>query len=111
MDGEAGPTEIDDSVGFTKKPRQLAAKAIVASTAKAPIKRTFGVLEDILVATPWARSLRCSGIVQCFGYKNCSREEFQRRTRWCCARSARNHLSHFPPTPVERRCRSALQTK
>jgi hypothetical protein len=39
--GLTGPTEIEVIVGFTKNPRQLAAKAKVASTAQAPISLDF----------------------------------------------------------------------
>ncbi len=39
--GVAGPTASDDNVGFTKKPRQLAPRANVASAANAPISRSF----------------------------------------------------------------------
>ena len=39
MVGEAGPTDNDESVGFTKKPLQLTAKANVPNAKKAPIKR------------------------------------------------------------------------
>jgi hypothetical protein len=62
MLGVAGPTVIDDSVGFTKNPRQLAPSAIMASTANAPVSRSVCFLEGILVATPWARTLWRSGI-------------------------------------------------
>src|SRR5271169_3915491 len=41
MVGVTGPTAIEDSVGFTKKPLQLTAKASVASAAKAPARRTL----------------------------------------------------------------------
>jgi len=51
MVGEAGPTANDESVGFTKKPRQLAARARVASTENAPIKRKFVFFNDIPVST------------------------------------------------------------
>jgi len=62
MLGVAGPTVIEDSVGFTKNPRQLAPSAIMASTANAPVSRRVCILEGILVATPWARTQRRSGI-------------------------------------------------
>jgi hypothetical protein len=59
--GVAGPTVIDDSVGFTKNPRQLAPSAIIASTANAPVSRTVCFFEGMLVVTPWARTQRRSG--------------------------------------------------
>jgi hypothetical protein len=45
------------SVGFTKNPRQLTARAKVASAPKAPIKRSFDFVDNMLVETPWARLL------------------------------------------------------
>jgi hypothetical protein len=39
--GEAGPTDNEESVGFTKNPLQLAAKAKVKSTANEPISLRF----------------------------------------------------------------------
>jgi hypothetical protein len=47
MVGEAGPTDNDERVGFTKNPVQLAAKAKDASTANAPSKRKFVLFDDI----------------------------------------------------------------
>lgn len=55
MDGVAGVTTRELTVGFTKNPRQLAAKASVASAAKAAVKRSFDFMEDMFVAAPWAR--------------------------------------------------------
>jgi len=49
MVGDAGPTEIDVSVGFTKNPVQLTAKANVASAAKAPAKRSLWFADDIVM--------------------------------------------------------------
>lgn len=63
IEGVAGPTAIEDKIGFTKNPRQLAASAITASRANAPIRRTLCVFEGILVATPWARTRRRLGIL------------------------------------------------
>ena len=54
MVGDAGPTANDESVGFTKNPVQLAARARVASTENAPIKRKFVFFNDIPVLTPLA---------------------------------------------------------
>lgn len=51
--GVTGPTEIEETVGFTKNPRQLAAKAKAASAAMEAVKRSFDFSEDILVAAPW----------------------------------------------------------
>jgi len=42
-----GATDIDVNVGFTKKPRQLTAKAKVASAAKAPMRRSLCFADDI----------------------------------------------------------------
>lgn len=47
MLGVAGPTVSDDKVGFTKKPRQLTAKANVTKAAKLPIRRTL-LIEGII---------------------------------------------------------------
>jgi len=60
MDGDAGATTSELSVGFTKNPRQLTAKANVASAAKAQAKRNFDFSEGIFVAAPWARQLGSS---------------------------------------------------
>lgn len=47
-----GPIVTPVSVGFTKNPRQLAAKANVASAANAPINRSFCIFEDIIIRLP-----------------------------------------------------------
>lgn len=47
MLGEPGPTEIDDNVGFTKKPLQLTARAKAPSMAQAPIKPSFDFIDDM----------------------------------------------------------------
>jgi hypothetical protein len=47
MVGVGGPTESEDSVGFTKKPVQLTARANAASAAKAPARRSFCLVDDI----------------------------------------------------------------
>jgi len=47
MVGVAGPTEIDYRVGLTKKPVQLTVRAKIASVAKAPIKRSLWLVDDI----------------------------------------------------------------
>ncbi len=47
--GGVGPTAIAVSVGFTKNPRQLMAKAKVARAAKAPIRRSFCFVDDIII--------------------------------------------------------------
>jgi hypothetical protein len=49
MVGVGGPTAIEDSVGLTKKPLQLTAKASVASAAKAPARRSLYFTDDIVV--------------------------------------------------------------
>jgi len=45
------------SVGFTKNPRQLTAKANAASAAKAQVNWSFDFNEGIVTA-PWARPAR-----------------------------------------------------
>ena len=55
IDGDAGATTSELSVGFTKNPRQLTAKANVASAAKAQIKRSLDFNVGILVTAPWVR--------------------------------------------------------
>jgi hypothetical protein len=57
MVADAGPTEIDDSVGFWKKPVQLMVLATVTSMAKVQAKRSFWLVEVIVVETPWRASL------------------------------------------------------
>lgn len=47
--GEAGEIVIAVSVGFTKKPRQLPARANVASAPKAPASRSFCLVDDIII--------------------------------------------------------------
>ena len=96
-DNPEGPTETPVNVGFTKKPRQLVARAKVASAAKAPISRSFCFVDDILVDTPWARA--CSVPVPFFEgsvCKNCSREDFALVTTAVPELQARNHLCHSP---------------
>lgn len=50
--GVTGPTEIDDTEGFTKKPVQLTARTNNASAAKAPVRRRFCWIDDMIVNTP-----------------------------------------------------------
>jgi hypothetical protein len=57
MVGVGGPTEIDDSVGLTKKPVQLMVSANVASMAKVQASRSFCLSDAIVVKTPWMRLL------------------------------------------------------
>jgi len=47
--GLAGPTARELSVGFTKKPVQLTARASDAKTANAPIKLKFDLFDDISI--------------------------------------------------------------
>jgi len=54
------------NVGFTKNPRQLAARANDDSAAKAKIKRSFDFCEGIFVAAPWARQLGSSCLLRGF---------------------------------------------
>lgn len=58
MVGDDGPTAIEDSVGFTKKPVQATPMARIASVATTPIRRSLWFADDILVETPWARLLK-----------------------------------------------------
>ena len=60
MDGDAGATTSELSVGFTKNPRQLTARAKVAKAAKAQVMRSLDFSEGIFVAAPWARQLGSS---------------------------------------------------
>lgn len=48
MLGDAGPTEREVNVGFTKNPRQLAARASAARAAKAPAIRSVCFVEDMI---------------------------------------------------------------
>jgi hypothetical protein len=52
MVGDAGPIASDDRVGFTKKPVQLMVSAKVTSMAKVQAKRSFCLVDDIVVKTP-----------------------------------------------------------
>jgi hypothetical protein len=52
-----GPTAMLLKVGFTKKPRQPRLNAKIASTAKAPARRSFCLVDDIVVVTPWGTCL------------------------------------------------------
>jgi hypothetical protein len=56
--GDAGPTEIDDSVGFWKKPVQLMVRANPTSMAKVQATRSLFFADNIVVQTPWARLAR-----------------------------------------------------
>jgi hypothetical protein len=49
MVGDAGPTASELSVGFTKKPLQLMAKARVRSAAKVPATRSWCFVDDIII--------------------------------------------------------------
>ena len=51
-----GPTVTVVSVGFTKKPRHPRVKAKVASAVKAPARRSFCLVGDMVVVTPWVTS-------------------------------------------------------
>ena len=58
MVGDAGPIEIEDSVGFWKKPVQLMVSANATSMAKVQARRSFWMVDNIVVQTPWARFAR-----------------------------------------------------
>jgi hypothetical protein len=78
MDGVAGATTRELTVGFTKKPRQLTARAKEASAAKAAIRRKLDFMEDMFVAAPWARQI---GFLYRDRCKNCSRDDSGHRAR------------------------------
>jgi len=63
--GVAGDTVIELTMGFTKNPRQLMARASVASAANALISRSLDFMEDMVSRTPWGTvpgsMLICSG--------------------------------------------------
>ena len=50
--GDAGPTAIEVRVGFWKKPVQLMARADATSRALVQAKRSFCLVDDIVVETP-----------------------------------------------------------
>jgi hypothetical protein len=52
-----GPTVTVVSVGFTKNPRQPRVTAKIASTAKAPARRSFCLVDDMVVVAPWGACL------------------------------------------------------
>jgi hypothetical protein len=52
-----GPTVTVVRVGFTKKPRHPRVNANVASAAKAPARRSFCLVDDMVVVTPWGACL------------------------------------------------------
>jgi hypothetical protein len=52
-----GPTVTVVSVGFTKKPRQPRLNAKIASAAKTPAMRSFCLVDDMVVVTPWGGCL------------------------------------------------------
>jgi len=58
MVGVAGPTEIEEIVGFWKKPVQLMVSADARSMAQVQARRSFWLVDDIVVQTPWARFAR-----------------------------------------------------
>lgn len=49
MVGVTGPTAIEVSVGFTKNPVQLTAKANMLSAARAPARRSLWFADDIVM--------------------------------------------------------------
>jgi hypothetical protein len=55
--GDAGPTEIEFSVGLTKKPVQATPRTRTANTAKALARRNLCFV-DVMIVTPWTRLLR-----------------------------------------------------
>src|ERR1700747_3257082 len=65
-----GPTVILLTVGLTKNPRQLAAKARLRSTANEPIR--FNFFAGMFCGTPWAAGSGAGGAIL---WLNCSREE------------------------------------
>lgn len=55
----AGPIANDVTVGFTKNPLQLTAKARLRSTANAP--SSFNFVAGIFFGTPWAAGSGAGG--------------------------------------------------
>ena len=51
-DGLGGSIAMVDTVGFTKKPVQLMARANVATAAKAPARRSLCLVDDIVISGP-----------------------------------------------------------
>jgi hypothetical protein len=49
MVGDAGPIEIEDMVGFTKKPVHPTVRAKIRSAAKAPARRSVCFVDDIVI--------------------------------------------------------------
>jgi|SRR5580700_5226092 hypothetical protein len=49
MVGDAGPTEIEDMVGFWKNPVQLRPRAKAASAAKVPARRSFCLVDNMVI--------------------------------------------------------------
>ena len=50
MVGDTGPTDSEETVGFTKKPVQLTAVAArMASAARAPERRSFRFADDMVM--------------------------------------------------------------
>lgn len=49
MVGDAGPTEIEEMVGFWKKPVQLMVPAKVTSMAKLQARRSFRLVNNIIL--------------------------------------------------------------
>jgi hypothetical protein len=49
MVGDAGPIEIEDMVGFTKKPVHPTVRAKIRSAAKAPKRRSVCFVDDIVI--------------------------------------------------------------
>ena len=76
MLGVAGPTVIEESVAFTKNPRQLAAKAKAIRAAKVAVRRTFWLIEDMLALRLLGRPASGALAFKVFRYKNCSRAPF-----------------------------------
>ena len=76
MDAEVGATVIDVSVGFTKKPRQPAARASRDKAATVAKMRRFRLREDMVKRVP------ADVLFMDFSFevaiKNCSREGFSR---------------------------------
>ena len=78
MLGDAGPTASEESVGFTKKPRQLAASARPASMATAATARGACFFDDLIV-----HSLGSTAQLVRVHTQNSNRQDFQSRTVFC----------------------------
>jgi hypothetical protein len=64
MVGDAGPTEIDDRVGFWKKPVQLMVSANPVSMAKLQARRSFCLVDDMVFRLLGRASLGSKSLIE-----------------------------------------------